>query len=178
MKAHTDTTERKKRVMDVGAFFVSHAKASVVVEPGDGALDVPAQGAEAAAVFGVASRDERAHFALKEFLAMGLGIVSPIRDDERWFATRTPAFATDGGNGVDEGNQLGDVVPVCAGDRCGKRNSLSIGNEVVLGARLAPVRWIRAGLVPPKTARTLDESTRALPQSIWSAPCSLASSAS
>lgn len=50
METHHDTPERKERLVDVGALFVADAQASVLVQPGDRALDVPAQNSETAYV--------------------------------------------------------------------------------------------------------------------------------
>ena len=164
--------------MDIGAFFVPHTQASMLVEPGDGALDLPAKGSESTSMFCVAPCDERAHAALEKFVAMRVGIVRAVRDDAMRPATRTPAFTPYGRNGVDQRNQLGYVVPVGTRNADGQRDAVAVRDDMVLGAGFAPIGGVRAGLVPPKTARTLDESTRARSQSMRSAQLSLARSAS
>src|SRR3972149_6640867 len=93
MEAHADTTERKKRVMDVGALFVSYAQATMFVQPRDGALDVPAQDSESTSVLGVASRNQRAHSSLEQFRAMRVGIISPVCHDERRATAWAPGLA-------------------------------------------------------------------------------------
>jgi hypothetical protein len=47
-----------------------------------------------------------------------------------WFADH----AADWWDGVDERDQLGDVVAVPAGERDGKRDTARIGDQVMLGA--------------------------------------------
>lgn len=178
METHVDTTEREEGLMDVCTFFIAHTQASMLVKPPDGAFDVPSQDAEPASVFGIASCDKRTDIAFKEFGTVRVGIVGPVRHDDIGFATRSAAFAAYGRNRVDQGNQLGDVMLVGAGNDNGKWNALSVRDDVMLGAGFASIRGIWAGLSPPKTARTLEESTIARDQSIWSAPCSLANKAS
>ena len=164
--------------MNIRALFVSHAQAAMFVKPGDGAFDMPAQNSQSTSMFRIAARNQRAHLTLEQLVAMRVGIVCPVRDDEIRPAARTPALAAYGWYGVDKGYQLGDVVLVGAGDGDGQRNTISVRDYVVLGAGFAPIGGVRACLAPPKTARTLDESTMARSQSIWSALCSLANSAS
>lgn len=169
-----DTAEGQEGFMDIGAFFIADTQASIFVKPPDGALDVPSQESQSASVFGISSCDKRTDLAFEKFGPVGIGIVSPVSDDDIRFAAGPAAFAAYGRNGVDQGNQLGDVMPVGAGNGNGEGNALPVGEDVVLGAGFAPIRWIGARLSPPKTARTFDESTMARDQSIWSACCSLA----
>lgn len=174
MKTYTDAAECKKREMDVVAFFVSDAESAMSVQPRDGALNVPAKESESAAVFGVASCNQRAHLSFEQFYSVRVGIIRAVGDDEGRPFARTARFAGYRRDGVDEGDQLGDVMLVGTGDGDGKGNPLPIRDDVVFGTRFAPIRWIRARLGPPKTARTLDESTIARDQSIRSAPLSRA----
>ena len=74
--------------------------------------------------------------------------------------------------------QLGDVVPVAAGQRGGQRDAAGIGDHVVLRARPGPVNRAGTGLAPPFSARTCDPSAAARDQSITPAACSRASSTS
>lgn len=178
MKTYTDTTEREKSVMDICAFLVPNAQPPMLVKPGDGSLDLPAKGSESTSMFGIAACDERAHLAFKQLISMRIGIVRAVGKYAMRPAAWMSTFAPYGWNRVDEGNQLGDVVLVGSRDGNGKRNPVAVRDDMMLGTGFAPIRGIRACLVPPKTARTLDESTIARSQSIWSAPLSLASSAS
>ena len=80
----------------------------------------------------------------------------------------SPSLASHGWNGVNERDKLSYVVAVCAGYGEGKRNALPVGDDMMFGAEFAAVRRIRARLLPPKTARTLEESTTTRDQSSWS----------
>ena len=64
--------------MDIGAFFVADTKSPELVQPGQGALDDPAGGSEAAAVFGVAFGDDGLDAFGAQHFAMWLGIVGTV----------------------------------------------------------------------------------------------------
>jgi hypothetical protein len=52
---------------------------------------------------------------------------------------RASPLAPDRGNRVQQGQKLGDVVPVAAGERDGERGSVPVDDQVVLGAGEGPV---------------------------------------
>jgi hypothetical protein len=58
--------------MDVGAAFVADAEASVLVQPGEGALDDPALATESGSVGGVALGDDGLDAAGAELLPVRL----------------------------------------------------------------------------------------------------------
>lgn len=161
--------------MDVHAAFVSHAESSELMKPANRALHNPAQDPESTSVAGVSARDECADSSFGQFDFVRRGVIRPIGNDIARATLGTPHFSSHRWNRVDKRDQLGHIVAVCAGDGEGKRNALSVGDEMVLGAEFAAIGWIGAGLLPPKTARTLDESTTTRDQSIRSALCKRAS---
>ena len=79
---------------------------------------------------------------------------SPPRAQHRW-------------DGVDQLLQQQRVVGVGGRKAHGQREAGGVDQQVVLGAKLAPVDRIRAGQFPPCLARTLTLSMAALDQSIW-----------
>lgn len=178
VEADTDATESEKGFVDIQTAFVSHAEPAKLMEPADGALHNPAQGPQSAAVVGIAFGDECADAAFGQFGFVSFGVVSAIAKDEMGTPTGTALLSAHRRYCVDEWNELGYVVPVSAGDGEGKWDPLAIGDDVVFGPGFAAIRWIGACLLPPKTARTLEESTTARDQSIWSALFKWANSAS
>ena len=66
--------------VDVGASFVADAESSVLVEPGDGALDDPALAAEAGAARGAPGRDERGDAALEQLCVGGFVFVAAVAE--------------------------------------------------------------------------------------------------
>lgn len=59
----------------------------------------------------------------------------------QWLA----ALAADRRDGLDQRNQLGDIVAVAAGQRRGQRDAVRLDDHVVLAANLAPVHRGRTG---------------------------------
>ena len=155
--------------MDIQSAFVSHAKPAVLMKPADRALHDPTQRAQSAAMFGIALRDEGADAAFGQFGFVWFGVIRAIAKDELGPLTGTSLLSAHRRYCVDERSELGYIVPVSAGDGEGKWDSLAIGDDVVFAPGFAAIRWIGAGLLPPKTARTLEESTTARDQSIRSA---------
>ena len=60
----------------------------------------------------------------------------------------------------DNGRQeLGDIVDVGGADGGGDRDAVAIEHQVVFRAIFGSIGGVGSGIVPPKTARTLEEST-------------------
>ena len=178
IETNADAPECEERFVDIQATFVSHAKPAKLMEPADGALHNPPQGAQSATMFRIALCDEGADAAFGQFGFVWFGVIRAIAKDEMGTLTGTALLSAHRRNCVDEWNELGYIVAVSAGDGEGKWDSLAIGDEVVLAPGFAAIRWIGACLLPPKTARTLEESTTARDQSIRSALFKWANSAS
>jgi len=164
--------------VDVGTFFVAHAQASELMQPGQRALDDPAGFAQSAAVSYLAAGQKRGDAFCTQRVAMGLGIVGAVTLDTRRFASRASGLAVDRRDALDQGQQLGDVMGIGAAQREGKWNALGIGEQVMFAPTLPSIRRIRASFLPPKTARTEPLSTTARDQSMASASRSWASSVS
>ena len=105
-------------------------------------------------------------------------VVGPVGEHLHRPLPWPPAPPADRRDRLDQRHQLGDVVPVAAGQGRGQRDAASIGDHVVLGARPGPVDRAGTGLGPPFSARTCDPSAAARAQSITPAALSLASSTS
>lgn len=155
--------------MNFGTTFVAHAQSSELVQPTVGALDDPAINSQTAAVRNPAFGQKRLDPAPPQRLPMRFRVVRAVGIGTVRAALGGPTFAGDWRNGVDHRQQLGDVVRIGRRDFGCQRDSVSIGDDVVFRAGFAAIRGIRAGLVPPKTARTDVESIADRDQSIWSA---------
>ena len=135
--------------MDVGAAVVADEEASAPVEPGEGAFDDPAVFAEAGAVVGLAAGDLGLDAAFAKLLAVAFGVVGAVGEQPLGPAARVADTAAHPRHPVDKRQQLGDVVAVAAGQRPRQRNAATVGQEVVLGARTAPVDRAWADLIAP-----------------------------
>ena len=152
--------------MDVGAAFVADEQPFHLVEPGEGAFDDPAIAAQAGAVLGVAAGNHGLDATLAKAATVRVRVVAAVCDHAAGSLARTACQAGDGGNGVDERQQLADVVAVAAGQRPRQRDATSVGQEMVLGARAAPIDRARARFGAPFIACIWLESTIARDHSI------------
>lgn len=75
--------------------------------------------------------------------------------------------AADGGDLVEQGQQLRDVVAVSTGQRDRERGALPVGDDVVLAARTCAVDRAGTAFGPRRAARTWEESITARDQSSW-----------
>lgn len=98
--------------MDVGASFVADAESSVLVKPGEGALDDPTLAAEAGAAWCAPGRDEWCDAALDELLARGFVFVAAVAEHGLGSARRPAVQSRDR---VDERDQLSAVGTVAGG---------------------------------------------------------------
>ena len=132
--------------MDLGAAFVADEQSFHPVEPGEGTFDDPAVAAQAGAVLGFAACDDRFDPAEHELIAVGVGVVAAVRDHGVGSAAGMSDEASDRGYAVEQRQQLRDVVAVAAGQRPRQRQTIAVYEEVVLGARTAPIDRARARL--------------------------------
>jgi hypothetical protein len=82
----------------------------------------------------------------------------------------------EGRNGVDQREELGDVVSIRTSERDHPRDALRFGEDMVLAARAGAIRRIGTRVGPPFSARMLELSTTARDQSMapawWNASSS------
>ena len=120
-----------------------------VVEPGEGALDDPAHGAEPGAVLALAAGDHGCDAPPTDEPAVLVVVVATIGDDLLGASPWSADGAPDGRHLVDERDQLGDVVTVAAGDRVRERDPRGVDQEVMLRSGSASVHRARARFGAP-----------------------------
>lgn len=147
--------------MNVGPTFETNAKTTEVVKPSMGTFDHPAEFSQATAVFCPALGNHRLDAAITKFLAMRLGVIATVGVDDFRFLKRPAAHAADRWNGVYQGQQLGDVVTIRAGQDHADGNAIGVYEDVMLGTWSRAIRGVRARFSPAPTARTDEESTAA-----------------
>ncbi len=116
------------------AAVVADEQSLVVVEPGEGALDDPADTAEAGPVLGLAAGDLGFDAAGAQLAPVLVVVVATIGADPLGSSAGSTDLAADRRDPFDERDQLGDVVAVAAGDRPGERDSGRVYEKVMLGA--------------------------------------------
>jgi hypothetical protein len=120
--------------VEVGAAFVARAQPLEGVQPGEAALDHPAVSAEAGAVGDPAAGDPRGDAAGAQLAAVDVVVVAAVGEQLPGAPAGPAASAPDRRNGVDQRDELGDVVAVAAGEADGERDAAGVADQVVLGA--------------------------------------------
>lgn len=155
--------EAEESAVHVAVALVADTEAAELMEPAERALDDPALAAQAAAVGRAAFREVR-HDALgAQARAVGRAIVGAVAVEAADLGAQ-PVGQID-----EQREELAGVVVVGRRDRRRQWDALCVGQDVMLGAGLGPVDRVRPRLGPPKTARTLLESTATRDQSIFPA---------
>jgi len=155
--------------MNVGAAFVADAQAAELVQPTEGAFHDPAGFAQTAPMRGSLTGQLVADSALLQPAMVGGTAVGAIPLHDLRPLPRATDLAPHRRDGCDERLELATVMHVGRRHECAQRHALGIGAKMMFAARFAAVGRVRPGLQPPKTARTLLESTTARDQSKRSA---------
>ena len=92
---------------------------------------------------------------------MCLRVVTAVSEEHGWSASRSSDDSPDCRDRLDERQKLGDVMCVGPGEEAGERDTVGVGDQVMLGAGLAPIDRTRPGLAAPKRARSVAESQTA-----------------
>jgi hypothetical protein len=120
--------------MDVATPLVAGAQPLEGVQPGEAALDDPAAAAQPRAVGDAAAGDARGDAPGAQLAAVGVVVVAAVGEQLPWAPAGPAASAPDRRNGVDQRDELGDVVAVAAGEADGERDAAGVADQVVLGA--------------------------------------------
>lgn len=118
---------------------------------GECSLHDPAVGAESGAVLGAAAGDQRFHAEIPDQAAVLVVVVAAVAQHHVRAVPGPAALAPHRRHGLQEWDQLGDIVAVAAGQSGGKRDAGGIGDQVVLAAGSAPVDRASSGLGSPFT---------------------------
>jgi len=156
--------------MNVGSFFIPDAKASLEEQPIERRLhDIPER-AQSAAVLGIPFGDPRLNASFSQGLTDFLfRIIGPIGKQILRTPTGTTAGLPDRRNAIHQRQGHFRLMDIGSGMLDGQRSSPTIDNQMPLRTRLTPIRGIRPGFRPPKTARREQLSIAAADQSMASA---------
>lgn len=120
--------------MEIGTAFVAGAEPLELVEPGEGALDHPADLAQSGAVGDAPSGDHGFDAAFPQQAAVLVEVVAPVAVQTPGFAAWPSPSSPDRRDRVEQGQELGDVVSVAASERDGDWGSVAVDDQVVLGS--------------------------------------------
>lgn len=98
--------------MDVGASFVSRAESALLMQPGDRSFHHPSGFSQAAAMFGVSMSHNGLDAATTQLPFVRLRAVSAIALQRLGSAARTARLSGHRRHGVDQRQELSDVVRV------------------------------------------------------------------
>jgi len=159
--------------VDVCTPFIPDPEATKLMQPRIRSFHDPAIDTPSAPMFGVPLGEDGFHAPRDQGFAVTSGMIGPVALDALRTPARSPSLARNRRNGIHQGKQLGHVMAIRAGNGRGQRNTVRIGEDVMLRSVFAAIRRVRASLRPPKhvlslegTARTLELSTTARDQSI------------
>jgi hypothetical protein len=140
--------------VDLVATVVADEQSFVVVEPGEGPLDHPADTAQTGAVLGLAASDLRFDPSGAELTTVLVVVVAAVGGDSLGPSAWSADLAAYWRDALDQWNELGDVVAVAARDRPGERDPGRVYEQVMLGAVSGSINRARARLGAPFFACT------------------------
>ena len=149
---------------DVGAPFVADGDAAEAGEPSERTLDHPSVSAKTLAALDATPGDPRNDRSLAQRLPAVCKVVALVGVQLGRAAPWPARTLADRRHGIDQRLQQLAVVPVGWRDLQGEGDAIGIDEDVTLGARLAAIRRVRAGLLAPLFAGTLALSTAARSQ--------------
>ena len=162
--------------MDVGAPLVADGQATEAVEPGQCALDNPAVPAQAFAAVHPTPGDAGPDGAGAALSSAATVVISLISVKLLRPLARPPPSATDAGHRIKGRRQHDAVMAVGWAQTHPERRAPTVDHKMALRARLAAIRWVRAGLRTPLLAATEALSSEARLQSRCPASPSCSSS--
>ena len=166
------TAESEECLMDFGVTFVADSQAAELMQPTQRPLHHPACFAQTAAMRSALTRQTIAYTPALQPEMVSPITISAISLYQIGSLTRPTSFARNRWNRQQQRFERCAVMHVGGGQLRAQRNALGIGAKMMLAARFAAIRRVWSRLKPPKTARTLLESTTARDQSICSDICS------
>lgn len=146
--------------------FVTNFESSKRMEPGNRTFYWPTCFAQPATVRSADFCEHRRDAAIAQALTMEFGTVAPVALYDLRLVQWASPLAPDVRDGIDQRIELGNIVTVRPGQDDREWDALRVNDEVVFASELAPVRWIRTGFFPARTARIDELSTSARERSI------------
>ena len=126
--------------MNVRSLVIADAEATELIQPSKGPLDDPAPPAQPAPVLGAAHSDQRLDMPRPQPTPNGGCVVAAIPEHTVWPPSRSPPFAMQRGNRIDQRQGFFRVVPIRAGETYGERHASPVANQMTLAPALWPDR--------------------------------------
>jgi hypothetical protein len=161
--------DAQESLMNISTTFITNSQSAKLMQPRQRALNDPAANAQASAMFLTPAGQQRADTPLTQFIPVWLRIITAISLNQFRLWAWSSSFASDAGDRIHQGHQLSHIMTIGPRQEDGQGNTACIRDDMMFAPQLPSIRWIRARLRPPKTARTDPLSTTARDQSILSA---------
>jgi len=142
--------------MHVCTPLIAYPQPTPLRQPRQGPLHDPAIATQATAMLGATFGQHGGNPARSQLLPMGLRVVAPVPLHTAWPTSGTPALAPHRRDGLQQGQQLGHIVPMRPGHQRRQGNPLTIGEHMMLTAALPTIGGIGTGFFPHR--RPLEDS--------------------
>ncbi len=150
--------------MNQGPALPTDQQAAVAVEPGDGALDLPAMTTQPLLGFDAGARNPGRNSSTTAGSSVLLGMVPFVGMELAGALARTTARTCDGLHGIEHGLQHVGIRHVGGGQSDRQWQAVPVSQDVVLAARTPAVARVGACFWAPLFAWTSDESKQARSQ--------------
>jgi hypothetical protein len=147
LPANQRAPEREKRLVDVGPLVVTDAQAAKLTEPGEGAFHDPSPPAQATPMLYAAHSQQGHDVTRPQTASNGSRVVAAIPEHTVRPLPRSPPYAMQRGNRIDQRKGFLRVVPIRAGQTHGERHASPVANQMALTPALGPIGRIRTSLV-------------------------------
>ncbi len=125
--------------MDVRPSLIANAQPAELVQPCKRPLNYPPMDAQPTAMLCEALGKDRYDSKRAQCLTMRFRVISTVSLNLLRPATWASSLATNWGNSLNQGHQLGHIVTVGPGQDSCQRNSFSVCNHVMLASRFTPI---------------------------------------
>ncbi len=167
--ADFDTSDRQESIVNIIASFIADAKATILMQPRQRTLHNPSVPPKATSMVGPSFSQERFDDLSPKLSPVRLAVIRSIPQHRNRTSKRPAHLACNRRDGLDQGQQLGHVVPIGSRQSHSQGDAVRVRHQMMFRAFFPAIRGVGTGLGPPKTARTEAESTTAREKSSWSA---------
>ena len=157
--------------MNICTALKAQAQSTILMQPRNRAFHDPTIHTQATPMWSEAACNDGTNVTLAQLLPMRIRIIAPVGIQGVRTASGTPTFAFHRRNAINQGQQLGDIMPIGTRQDDHQRNALRIREEVMLAARFGFIGGIGTDFAPPAKARMELLSATARDQSMRSASC-------
>ena len=169
-------SQGKQRDMNVDAPLKASAQLAKGSQPCVRALDHPAMTPESVIALDAAPGNTRRDAQLAQVGAATRKVIALVGMQLVRPPARPAALSSHQWQGIDQLLEDHRIVPIGTGDAEHQRDALAVRDDVALAAKLAPVRWVGAGVLAPRGLATLAPSMQARLKSSLPAPRNSSSS--